>query len=72
MSYSLEHRCGDCILEPECLDKVFLESAVNGIHQANYSIRAGFSQRAHKGGGIVRLDCQNFTAAAKGIVPSPA
>ena len=61
MSYSVESPCRHCQLEEKCLDPVFIQAAVNGIHDSNNSYRKGFVQRAHFGGGIIKIDCRNFT-----------
>jgi hypothetical protein len=69
MSYRLDHKCHQCELEPKCLDLVLVQGAINAIHSMNYSQRAGFLERAHFGGGTIKIECQNFKPVEQGEVP---
>lgn len=54
MSYTLVSKCGVCIKRDKCLDRHFLEGAINGIHQV------WPAEKGHLGSGTVNLNCNNF------------
>lgn len=61
MSYSFHHPCytpemerdKNCKFVEKCLDRHFLDNAINSIHLLGQG-------NGHLGAGIIRLECQNF------------
>jgi hypothetical protein len=61
MSYGLDSKCHVCKLKDNCLDSVFVQAAISGIHQVNWANLSGRQQRhAHLGAGTIKIDCINF------------
>lgn len=58
MSYSLSKSCHVCKKKDRCTDSAFIEAAISGIHQVNWS--NGTEKKLHLGYGTIELKCQGF------------
>lgn len=67
MSYSLDSQCSSCHKQDKCVDQYFVQAAIFGIHSVNgWSCKdSALMNRGHLGGGVIKIDCQNFEPISK-------
>lgn len=61
MSYGLKNECNTCMNNYQCIDSVFIQAAISGIHSVNYA--NGKPKQLHLGAGTIEIQCSNFRGA---------
>lgn len=61
MSYSLVTKCHICIKQDKCIDRHFIDGAINGIHH----IWPNPLEKGHLGSGTIEIKCTNLESVSK-------